>query len=80
MWQNYYIVANIEQQTPQYRTALFLNTIGLKAMDIYNGFEFENEADKENLDKIIEKFDEYSIGEINETYERYLFKVELKAK
>ena len=73
MWQNYYIVANIEQQTPQYRTALFLNTIGLKAMDIYNGFEFENEADKENLDKIIEKFDEYSIGEINETYERYLF-------
>ena len=70
---NYYIIANIKQQTPQYRTALFLNTIGLKAMDVYTGFEFENEAAKEDLDIIIEKFDEYAIGKINKIYEKYLF-------
>ena len=37
-------------------------------MDVYNGFKLEDEAAKENRDIIIEKFDEYSTGEINKTY------------
>jgi hypothetical protein len=33
---------------------------------------FESEEDRQNLSKILEKFEEYTIGEVNETYERYV--------
>ncbi|KAK2571302.1 hypothetical protein P5673_003882 [Acropora cervicornis] len=45
-------------------------TRGLK---IYNGFQFESEADRKNFDKVLDKFDESTLGQTNETYERYVF-------
>ena len=42
-------------------------------MKIYNGMQFASETDRRTLSKIIEKFDEFTIGEFNETYERYIF-------
>ena len=41
-------------------------------MKIYNGFDL-NQEDKCTLDVIIAAFDRYAIGEINKTFERYLF-------
>lgn len=43
-------------------------------MKIYNGMQFTSETDRRTLSKIIEKFDEFTIGEVNETSERYVFK------
>ena len=34
---------------------------------------FENPDDREKLECIINKFEEFTIGEINETYESYVF-------
>ena len=42
-------------------------------MKIFNGFQFDSPDDRNNLSKIIEKFDQYTIGELNETFERYNF-------
>ena len=42
-------------------------------MKIYNGMQFTSETDRRTLSKIIEKFDEFTIGEVNETSERYIF-------
>ena len=42
-------------------------------MKIYNGMQFASETDRCTLSKIVEKFDEFTIGEVNETYERYIF-------
>ena len=39
---------------------------------MYNGMSFTAE-EQGKLDPIISKFDEFTIGEINETYERYVF-------
>ena len=36
--------------------------------------QFANETEHNTLSKIIEIFDEFTIGEVNETYERYIFK------
>ena len=44
-------------------------------MKIYNGMQFASKTDRRTLSKIIEKFDEFTIGEVNETYERYIFNV-----
>ena len=70
---NYAIIMNIHQQPETYQLALFLHCIGPEALKIFNGMPFENPQEREKLESIIQKFDEFTIGETNETYERYLF-------
>ena len=72
-WGNYAIIMNIHQQPETYQLALFLHCIGPEALKIVNGMPFDNPQEREKLESIIKKFDEFTIGETNETYERYLF-------
>ena len=51
---------------------MLLNSIGTDALNIYNGFAFDN-GDTRDIATILKKFDEQIIGELNETYERYKF-------
>ena len=73
IWENYAIITNLAGQTEQYRVLLFFHCLGPDAMKIYNGMQFANETDRCTLSKIIEKFDEFTIGEVNETYKRFIF-------
>ncbi|XP_041351092.1 uncharacterized protein LOC121370058 [Gigantopelta aegis] len=73
MWDNYVIVSRLSAHTEQYKIALFLVTTGQEALEIYNGFEYEDGEDRTQLDVIIHKFDKFFAGEINEIYERYIF-------
>ena len=65
IWENYAIITNL---TEQYRVALFFQCLAPDAMKIYNGIQFASETDRRTLSKIVEKFDEFTIGEVNETY------------
>ena len=56
MWRNYSIIARVTDQPPEYQTALFLHAIGIKALEIYNSFDFASDEEKNNLEVIIEKF------------------------
>ncbi|KAK3735060.1 hypothetical protein QZH41_010774, partial [Actinostola sp. cb2023] len=60
-------------ETEEYRIALFLHCIGPDALRIYNGFDFATEEEQKSLENVIQKFDQYAIGELNETYERFQF-------
>jgi hypothetical protein len=71
-WENYTIVPQLDKQPEEYRVALFLYCIGQEAVKVYNSFDLTPE-DKRKLEKIIDKFDKYAIGQVNETYERYNF-------
>ncbi|KAK3752981.1 hypothetical protein QZH41_016289 [Actinostola sp. cb2023] len=73
MWQNYAVITNMRAQTEEYRIALFLHCIGPDALRIYNGFDFATEEEQKSLENVIQKFDQYAIGELNETYERFQF-------
>ena len=42
-------------------------------MEIFGGMNFTPETDRQVLSKVIEKFEEFCIGETNETYERFIF-------
>ena len=66
-------MANLTAQPEEYQVALFPHCMGGEALRVYNGLSFESEEDKKKLSKIMEKLDEFAIGEVNETYERYLF-------
>jgi len=72
-WGNYTIIMNIHQHPETYQVALFLHSIGPDALKIFNGMSFDNVQEREKLENIIKKFDEFTIGETNETYERYVF-------
>lgn len=71
-WENYSIVAQLAKQTEEYRVALFLYSIGPEAVKIYNSFDLSDE-NRKKLSEIIKGFDNFAIGETNETYERYVF-------
>ena len=72
-WNNYAVITNLEAQTRQYKTALLLHTLGDEALRIYNGFQIATPEDDRRIVQIIEKFDDFAIGEINVTYERFIF-------
>ena len=68
VWKNYSIITNLSGQSEEYRVALFLHCIGPEALTIYNDMQFANDEERGSLATIIEKFDEFTIGEVNETY------------
>ncbi len=53
--------------------ALLLHTLGDDALRVYNSFAFVTQENARTVAEIIEKFDAFAIGEVNETYERYVF-------
>ena len=61
---------NINQEPETYQVALFHHCIGLEALKIFSGMSFDDAQDREKLESIIKKIDEFTIGETNETYER----------
>ena len=72
MWDNYAFLTDPDMHPMQYQVVLFLHSIGPDALKIYNGMGvMATEAG--DLKAIMKKFDDFSIGELNETYERYVF-------
>lgn len=52
---------------------MFLSVIGEDAMEIFDGMDFTPETNRQVFSKVIKKFEEFCIGETNETYERFIF-------
>ena len=85
--QSYEIYENareLDTKTEKVQVAIFLNTIGQNAVDIFNSFdshEIEVEINKKkvnveaktNLQWIKDRFEQYFIPKRNLTYERYIF-------
>ena len=72
LWQNYAIVADIqsESRSPEFIKALFITTMGIEGLQIYNACDPEY---TDTVDEIIKKLDEHILGQTNETFERYKF-------
>ena len=47
--------------------------MGDQALKTYNGFQFESDTEHRTVDEIMQKFESFAVGEVNETYERYVF-------
>ena len=60
--------------------ALLENFLSDDALRTYEGFNF-SDSQRTTLENI-DKFEHYAVGEVNETFERYLFhrRVQLKRK
>jgi hypothetical protein len=61
------------RETNEAKTSWLYSSIGEAALRLIDGFDFDDEADKLIYVKLLEKFEEYCVGEANETYERWVF-------
>ena len=66
-------VTNLASQSSPFRVAALMTCIGPDALGIHNGLAFENELDKQKIDKILDLWHAYFIGETNVIYERFKF-------
>ena len=72
-WNDYAVLSDLEKKSNQFQVALLRRSIGDDGLKIYNGFKFATEENARTVEQILQKFDAYAIGEINETHERYVF-------
>ena len=72
LWTNYETATDLATESKEKRTAIFLSCVGSDAFGVFEQFQFEDEAYRQDIDRVISAFDQYCIGETNITYERYL--------
>lgn len=52
---------------------MFIICIGYEVLEVYNGFLFRDENEKNDFIVILRLMEEYCVGKINMIYERYVF-------
>ncbi|XP_063839123.1 uncharacterized protein LOC135088165 [Ostrinia nubilalis] len=67
-----YLAIQLEKKPAKVQAATFMAVIGPDAIEIYNSFNL-SDADKNNLQTIINKFVEYFAPKSNISFERYIF-------
>jgi len=72
-WTYYELSARIHKEDPKIRVASLLNVIGSEAVDMYDSFDWDSPDDADNIDIVLQKFDERLMPERNETYDSYIF-------
>jgi len=72
-FQIYLAASRCTDENSKYKIALLLNSIGDRALKIFNNFTYDPADDKDNFETVLKKFDSYFLPEVNETYERHTF-------
>ena len=72
-WDNHAVVVRLHRFDKEYKTVTFLSAMGEEALEIYEGMTFNPLESSKVVDSVVQKFEEYCIGQTNETFERYLF-------
>ena len=71
---NYSVATRLSREPDlQYQTSVLLSIIGPEAFDVYEGLQFTNDEDPDDIKLVIEKFEEFFVGETHEAYESYRF-------
>ena len=77
LWDNYVVITELQKREKKYQRAVFLSNVGPDGLQLFNTLNFITLADGTREDEydiklIIGKMDAIIVGEINETYERYV--------
>ncbi|KAL8581862.1 hypothetical protein ACOMHN_010236 [Nucella lapillus] len=70
-YKTYALLAQLDNQSQEYQTAMFTHCLSDEALKVYNSFHFE--VENPTVTQIMAKFDEFAVGEVNVTYERFMF-------
>ena len=69
----YETVTNLKSKPANFRVAAFITCIGPEALRIHNSLPYQEEGERQNIERIFELLNTYCIGETNVIYERYKF-------
>ncbi|UYV72940.1 K02A2.6-like [Cordylochernes scorpioides] len=72
-FENYIIASDLNSKTIQQQRAILLHIIGDSALEIYNTFGFEENAQSPTIKDILDKYDQYFRPFKNTIYKRYIF-------
>ena len=72
-WKTYAVLSQLSTQPNEVQVALLLHTLADDALKVYNGFHFTTDESSSTVIEILDKFHEFAVGEVNETYERFMF-------
>ncbi|UYV70953.1 K02A2.6-like [Cordylochernes scorpioides] len=72
-FENYIIASDLDSKTIQQQRAILLHIIGDSALEIYNTFGFEENAQSPTIKDILDKYDQYFRPFKNTIYRRYIF-------
>src|ERR1043165_4868835 len=72
-WANFEVASDLEEKSSSKRAAVFLACIGTEAYEAFQTMDFATEKDRSDIEKVIEAFERHCVGEVNVTYERYVF-------
>src|ERR1043165_4376079 len=72
-WTNFEVASDLDEKPSSKRAAIFLACIGTEAYETFQTMDFESEGDRSDIEKVIEAFERHCVGEVNITFERYVF-------
>ena len=72
-WSNHCTLSDIATKPRNYQVAMLEHSLGDEAMRLYDDFQFATPQEHRTTMEILSAFDEFAIGEANETFERYKF-------
>ncbi|KAK7081981.1 hypothetical protein SK128_003377, partial [Halocaridina rubra] len=58
----------LESQSKEFQVTMFLHSLADDALNAYNGFHFDTYPSLITVSEIIAKFEDFAVGEVNETY------------
>ena len=67
------LATELTSKDAKIQSATLLHVIGPAALEVYNTFTWENEEDKQKVDKSLAKFAVYCIPRTNVMWERHVF-------
>lgn len=73
VWKSYEIVTGLREGDDDMRVATFITCIGQRGLRIYNALPFRSEAEKMNMERVLDLFHNHCVGESNVIYDRYVF-------
>ena len=79
-WDNCIVASRLSEEDQNFQCAVFLATVGEDALDIFDGLKFDSDAYRKNLETVMQKFEQFCVGQTHEAYESYKFHLKKKNK
>ena len=74
IWSNYALLTQLDRKLREIQVAILENYLGDDAMRIYQGIQFDTPDSDRTVQDILQVLNEYAVGIVNETYERFAFR------
>ena len=71
-WTNYLLLSRLDTMEEHYQLAMIENCLGITALKVYNNLTFID-GEVKSVQICMNKLEQQIVGQINETYERYMF-------